>query len=46
MLAVGEKLREPRFRLRGCIGARHSEHVEALLTCRADERLLDGGGIR
>jgi hypothetical protein len=45
MLALGQKALEPRFRLRGRIRARHPDDVEALLACRADERVLDGGLI-
>jgi hypothetical protein len=45
MLALGQKALEPRFRLRGRIGARHAEDIEALLARRVDERVLDGGGV-
>jgi hypothetical protein len=44
MLALGEELLEPRFRLRGRIGARHAQDIEALLARRADERRFQGGG--
>jgi hypothetical protein len=45
VLALGEKALKPRFRLRGCIGARHAEDIEALPARHADERLLDRGEI-
>jgi hypothetical protein len=45
MLALGQKSLEPRFRLRGRIGACDAEDIEALLACRADESVLDGGGL-
>jgi hypothetical protein len=44
MLSLGQKALEPRFRLRGRIGARHAEDIEALLARGADECFLDGGG--
>jgi hypothetical protein len=43
MLALGQKAFQPRFRLRGCIGAGHAQHVEAVLAGRGDERVLEGG---
>jgi hypothetical protein len=43
MLALGQEAREPRFGLRGRIGARHAKDIEALLARGADERVLDGG---
>jgi len=45
MLAFGQEPLEPRFRLRGCVGARHAEDIEALCARRADERGFDRGGI-
>jgi hypothetical protein len=44
VLALGEKALEPRFRLRGCVGVRHADDIEALFTRRADERGFEGGG--
>jgi hypothetical protein len=45
VLAFGEKTCKPRFRLRGGVGARHADDIEAVLARRAGERLLDGGRI-
>jgi hypothetical protein len=45
MLAFGQEALEPRFRLRGRVGARDAQDIEALLARRADKRGFDGGGV-
>jgi hypothetical protein len=46
MLALGQKAFEPRFGLRGGIGAGHAQHVEAVPARRGDEGVLEGGFFR
>jgi hypothetical protein len=45
MLALREKALEPCLRLRGGVGARYPDHIEAQPARLADERILEGGGI-
>jgi len=45
VLALGEKLLEPRFCLRDCVGARHAQHLETVRARLADEGLLERGRI-
>jgi hypothetical protein len=41
MLALGQEAFEPRFRVRGCVGARHADHIEAVLARDVEERGLE-----
>jgi hypothetical protein len=45
MLALGQKPLEPRLRVRGGVGARHPDDVEALLARETDQPGLGGGGL-
>jgi hypothetical protein len=45
MLALGQEALEPCFRLRHRIGARHADHIEALLAGGIEERTLDRGRV-